>query len=194
MADSATSAAPAPEADHGHHHDGDHHHFPAWLNNPFLRWLAGIWKSWCKLFKFAGPAAPYWGVFGALMVGTFLTVLVYWADVNLGKKGVPILAEFFDDQVGPTDLVIGLFIATAKATFVLAFFMHMLHERRLIFRVMGVTFFFFLALLLLCFWAIADKPGAGVDLRMETHNPYAVHAKKGHGGDHGKEHGGDEHH
>ena len=65
-------------------------------------------------------------VFGALLVGTVLTVLVasppdflYWLDV--GDHG-------FDKW----DALIGLCIATTKASLVAAIFMHLNHEKKLI--------------------------------------------------------------
>ncbi len=68
----------------------------------------------------------YLMVFGALLVGTVLTVLVaeapgwlYWLDV--GDHG-------FDKW----DAVVGLLIATTKASLVAAIFMHLNHEKKLI--------------------------------------------------------------
>ncbi len=77
-------------------------------------------------------------VFGALLVGTVLTVLVaeapgwlYWLDV--GEHG-------FDMW----DAVLGLLIATTKASLVAAIFMHLNHEKKLIYLVFfGAIFFFF---------------------------------------------------
>ena len=76
-------------------------------------------------------------VFGALLVGTVLTVLVaeapgwlYWLDV--GKHGFDIW-----------DAVLGIIIATTKATLVAAIFMHLNHEKKLIYFVFFGAIFFF---------------------------------------------------
>ncbi|WP_411825843.1 cytochrome C oxidase subunit IV family protein [Luteolibacter sp. AS25] len=75
-------------------------------------------------------------VFLALLVGTVLTVLVadppsflYWLDV--GKHG-------FD----PWDAVVGLCIATTKATLVALIFMHLNHEKKSIYWIFFGSFFF----------------------------------------------------
>jgi cytochrome c oxidase subunit 4 len=69
----------------------------------------------------------YLMVFGALLVGTVLTVLVadppeflYWLDV--GKHG-------FDKY----DAIVGLMIATTKASLVALIFMHLNHEKKAIY-------------------------------------------------------------
>jgi cytochrome c oxidase subunit 4 len=68
---------------------------------------------------------PYLFVFGALLVLTVVTVLVsYW---HLPP--------------GPAILV-GLFIATVKASLVAAFFMHLKNERVIIYGLLGITTFF----------------------------------------------------
>jgi caa(3)-type oxidase subunit IV len=76
-------------------------------------------------------------VFGLLIIGTILTVLVasppsflYWLDV--GKHG-------FD----PWDAVVGLLIATTKATLVALIFMHLNHEKKSI-------YYIFIGALVLC--------------------------------------------
>ncbi len=62
-------------------------------------------------------------VFGALLVGTVLTVLVAVLDfLDFGEHGF--------DKV---DAIIGLCIATTKATLVAAIFMHLNHEKKLIY-------------------------------------------------------------
>ncbi|MFD2258014.1 cytochrome C oxidase subunit IV family protein [Luteolibacter algae] len=78
----------------------------------------------------------YMKVFGALLIGTVLTVLVadppewlYWLDV--GEHG-------FDKW----DAVVGLCIATTKATLVALIFMHLNHEKK------SIYWIFFNALLL----------------------------------------------
>jgi len=73
-------------------------------------------------------------VFGALLVGTVLTVLVATVPaLDIGGHG-------FDMY----DAVLGLIIASTKATLVAAIFMHLNHEKKLIYWVFfGAIFFFF---------------------------------------------------
>jgi len=73
-------------------------------------------------------------VFGALLVGTVLTVLVATVPaLDIGGHG-------FDMW----DAVLGLLIASTKATLVAAIFMHLNHEKKLIYWVFfGAIFFFF---------------------------------------------------
>ncbi|MEO5917863.1 MAG: cytochrome C oxidase subunit IV family protein [Luteolibacter sp.] len=66
-------------------------------------------------------------VFLALIVGTILTVLVAeWSVLDFGKHG-------FDT----VDCVIGLTIATIKATLVAAIFMHLNHEKKAVYWLFG---------------------------------------------------------
>ncbi len=82
---------------------------------------------------------------GVLFAGTVITVMVAtmpWLDV--GKHG-------FDTM----DMVLGLLIATVKASLVAAIFMHLNHEKRLIYWLFGfglVAAFFLVALIALAKW------------------------------------------
>lgn len=73
-------------------------------------------------------------VFGALLVGTVLTVLVATVPaLDIGGHGFDIY-----------DAILGLLIASTKATLVAAIFMHLNHEKKLIYWVFfGAIFFFF---------------------------------------------------
>lgn len=73
-------------------------------------------------------------VFGALLVGTILTVLVATVPaLDVGGHGFDIY-----------DAILGLIIATTKATLVAVIFMHLNHEKKLIYWVFfGAIFFFF---------------------------------------------------
>lgn len=73
-------------------------------------------------------------VFGALLVGTVLTVLVATVPaLDVGGHGFDIY-----------DAILGLIIATTKATLVAVIFMHLNHEKKLIYWVFfGAIFFFF---------------------------------------------------
>jgi caa(3)-type oxidase subunit IV len=72
----------------------------------------------------------YFVVFGALAVLTVATVLI--SRVHFERS----LALF-----------IGLGIATIKGTLVAGFFMHLFHERKFVYSVLGLTVFFFAVLL-----------------------------------------------
>jgi len=75
----------------------------------------------------------YLAVFGALLVGTVLTVLVATVEaLDVGRHG-------FDKW----DAVLGLLIATIKATLVALIFMHLNHEKKAIYWI-------FINALLLC--------------------------------------------
>jgi caa(3)-type oxidase subunit IV len=76
----------------------------------------------------------YLMVFGALLIGTVVTVLVATVPaLDIGGHG-------FDMW----DAILGLLIATTKSTLVAAIFMHLNHEKKLIYWVFfGAIFFFF---------------------------------------------------
>ena len=75
------------------------------------------------------PLLTYFLVFGALMVGTFLTV---WAA---------------GQDFGPLNTVVAMAIAVTKATLVVLFFMHVKYSTRLT-QLVVITAFAFLALLI----------------------------------------------
>jgi cytochrome c oxidase subunit IV len=81
----------------------------------------------------------YLMVFGALLVLTVVTVAVSYLDKP------PALT-----------VAIGLSLATAKAALVAWFFMHLSHERRLVYLTLAVTVMFFVALIGLILWTEAD--------------------------------------
>jgi cytochrome c oxidase subunit IV len=81
-------------------------------------------------------------VFVALLVLTLLTVGI--ARVHLGHVG---------------NIVAALVIATFKACLVGAYFMHLNAEKKTVYRVLAVTFFFFLGLMLLTLFSYYDELG-----------------------------------
>ena len=81
-------------------------------------------------------------VFGALLVGTALTVGMYYVHI-------PSVA---------TTITVALFIATIKAALVAGFFMHLISERKAIYAVMLATVFFFAAMMYLIVWHRAEIP------------------------------------
>ncbi len=82
--------------------------------------------------KHAPDYKKYWLVFGALMVGTVVTVAVSYVHL----PPAPAIA-------------LGLLIATIKASLVAAFFMHLKGEKTAVFVALGVT-----AVLMLGFFLI----------------------------------------
>ena len=79
----------------------------------------------------------YMRVFAALIVLTFVTVGVTY--IHLPLAGAVMLA---------------LFIASIKGGLVACYFMHLISEQKMIFWILGLTFFFFIGLLSLpSLWA-----------------------------------------
>ena len=71
-----------------------------------------------------------------LFVGTILTVLVATLPVlDVGRHGFDMM-----------DCILGLAIATTKATLVAAVFMHLNHERKAVYWIFGGSFVFVIAL------------------------------------------------
>lgn len=80
-------------------------------------------------------------VFGALLVGTILTV---WASAfHFGSK---------DSNVG--NIAVALIIACTKAFLVAGYFMHLISEKKMIYCVLGFTAFFFCGLVFLTLWSM----------------------------------------
>ena len=74
------------------------------------------------------PKSTYYAIFGALMVGTVITVAA--AFVNLGVLNFPV----------------ALAIAVTKATLVILFFMHVKYSSQLTKLFVGMAFFFLIVL------------------------------------------------
>ncbi|MEM9478997.1 MAG: cytochrome C oxidase subunit IV family protein [Verrucomicrobiota bacterium] len=82
----------------------------------------------------------YW-IIGAVLFGcTFLTVGVTY--INFGSKAA--------------DITVGLLIALTKALLVALIFMHLNHEKSLIYTVLLYTFFFFAGMMVLFILALFD--------------------------------------
>ena len=84
----------------------------------------------------------YIAVFVALLVGTVITVGMYYVHI-------PSLAA---------TIAIALFIATIKAALVAGFFMHLISERKAIYAVLLATVFFFASMMYLILWHRAEIP------------------------------------
>src|SRR5690242_17170618 len=80
----------------------------------------------------------YLFIFGALLVGTVVTVLASF--IPFGNPHVNIL--------------VALFIASVKAFLVAGYFMHLMSERKMIYSVLAATAFFFAGLMYLTVWSM----------------------------------------
>jgi cytochrome c oxidase subunit 4 len=83
----------------------------------------------------------YLTVFGALLVGTVLTVGMYFV--------------YF--QSPAVTITIALFIASVKAFLVAGYFMHLISERKMIYGIMAATAFFFAGLMYLTVWSMEPE-------------------------------------
>ena len=79
---------------------------------------------------------------GALLVGTVITVAMYYVHI----------------PSVPATIAIALFIATVKGALVAGFFMHLISERKAIYAVLLATVFFFASMMYLILWHRADIP------------------------------------
>lgn len=80
-------------------------------------------------------------IFGALIVGTILTVAVSF--VHFGAEG--------DNTL---NILVGLLIACTKAFLVAGYFMHLMSERKMIYAILLATIFFFAGLMYLTVWSM----------------------------------------
>ncbi len=74
----------------------------------------------------------YYNVFGGLLIFTVITVALSYIHVNT-----------------VVSVTIALIVATTKASLVASIFMHLAHEQKAIYLIMGMTAFFFTGMLLL---------------------------------------------
>jgi cytochrome c oxidase subunit IV len=80
----------------------------------------------------------YMLVFGALVIGTIVTVLASY--INFGTPGA--------------NIIVALIIATVKGFLVAGFFMHLISERIMIYTILTATVFFFAGLMYLTIWSL----------------------------------------
>ena len=86
-------------------------------------------------------------VFGALLVGTVITVLASF--VHFGSSTM--------------NIVVALVIASVKAFLVAGYFMHLIDERKMIYGVLSATVFFAIGLVYLTLWSM--EPGSFIHLK-----------------------------
>ena len=100
----------------------------------------------------------YWAVGIALFVFTFVTLILgIWEPLDLGPPGPT-----------PADFVIGLAVAGTKASLVALIFMHLNHEKGLIYKTLLFTFLFFVGLMALTLFTAADPIVESYDTRETT--------------------------
>lgn len=101
----------------------------------------------------------YMIVCGALFFGTVLTLAL--AKIHAFDVGPP----------GPTagDYVMGLSVAVAKSSLVALIFMHLNHEKSLIYKILLFTFLFFVGLMVLTMFADLDPIVEQYDTLQTTH-------------------------
>jgi len=105
----------------------------------------------------------YVGVFLALLLGTILTVSMYY--IHFERMAVTI--------------TIALFIATIKASLVAGFFMHLVSERKAVYAILLATVFFFAAMMYLTVWARGEMP-TGTTYVGKVSQPGAATVEPGH--------------
>ena len=81
----------------------------------------------------------YITVFVALMALTFVTVAVSYLQLPL-----------------PMAVTVALLVATVKGSLVACYFMHLISEKKLIYAVLALTAFFFIALMALPVFTVSD--------------------------------------
>ena len=94
--------------------------------------------------SFARHVRGYLYVFYALLFGTLITVGASY--IHFGHHAV--------------NIAVALFIACGKAFLVAAYFMHLISEKKLILWVMLLTVAFFIVLLLVPAFTVADRVGS----------------------------------
>jgi cytochrome c oxidase subunit IV len=82
----------------------------------------------------------YYMIFGALMVFTVLTVAVSYLDIPIALA-----------------ILVALIVATIKGSLVAMFFMHLLHERKVIYWALILTVVFFIFLMFVPLATNLDK-------------------------------------
>ncbi|MBH31225.1 MAG: hypothetical protein CMG71_04445 [Candidatus Marinimicrobia bacterium] len=87
----------------------------------------------------------YLKVFGALAGLTVLTVAVAYLDVGIGLA-----------------VIIAMILATTKGSLVASFFMHLAHEKKLIYLMLVITLVSLLALFFITFGTIGDQVGVEI--------------------------------
>jgi len=92
----------------------------------------------------------------ALRLYTFIGILLFvFTGVTVAVATVPWL-DFGKHGFDTADAIIGLLIATFKASLVAFIFMHLNHEKKMIYWLFGMGLFFGVCLMAITGWAYAD--------------------------------------
>ena len=104
----------------------------------------------------------YWKVFAALTAGTIITVTI--SNVHLGIL---------------LGIAAALIVAVVKGSLVAGYFMHLLHERKLIYTILVLTAVFVATLVVLLLWSYGDQQGTphGIFAVPQRHVPIGHHAE-----------------
>jgi caa(3)-type oxidase subunit IV len=92
--------------------------------------------------QFSHHVKRYLFVFYALLFGTLITVGASY--IPFGHRAI--------------NIGVALLIACGKAFLVAGYFMHLVSERKMIYGIMLFTAFFFIGLMFLTIWSVADFP------------------------------------
>ena len=92
--------------------------------------------------QFSHHVKRYLFVFYALLFGTLITVGASY--IPFGHRAI--------------NIGVALLIACGKAFLVAGYFMHLVSERKMIYGIMIFTAFFFVGLMFLTLWSVADFP------------------------------------
>jgi len=90
----------------------------------------------------AAHVRTYLIIFVTLLIGTILTVAMYYVDFSSMALTV----------------AVALFIASIKAFLVAGYFMHLLSEKKLVYGVLILSAIFFVSLMGLTLWGSGDLP------------------------------------
>ena len=100
----------------------------------------------------------YWAVFVALCAFTLITVaLAKWDFFDFGEPGI-----------SGKDIFVGLLVATVKSSLVGLIFMHLNHEKGLIYKFLVFTFCFALGLMALTLFANWNPIETAFEVHEET--------------------------
>ena len=102
----------------------------------------------------------YWKIFAALTAGTIITVTI--SNVHLGIV---------------LGIAAALVVAIVKGSLVAGYFMHLLHERKLIYSILVLTAVFVATLVILLLWTYGDQQGTphGIFAVPQQHVPTGHH-------------------
>ena len=105
----------------------------------------------------------YWKVFGALIIGTIITVAI--SNVHLGIL---------------LGIAVAVAVAVVKGSLVAGYFMHLFHEVKWIYGVLILTAFFFMVLIGLVMFSASDEQGRHTGLFTVPQKHAVIHHEASH--------------